>query len=53
MNESSDLDSLVTAITTQINALKSPIITIAISAVAILGLFLGIRYLVRASKTVK
>lgn len=51
--QESTFSSLVTAITGAIDDVKTPILTIAASAVAILGIFLGIRYLVRAAKAVK
>jgi len=51
--EGNALSGLVTAITGTFDDLKTPIITIASAAVAIFGIFLGIRYLVRAAKSVK
>ena len=47
------LSSLSTALTGLASDIAPTIVTVAVAFVAILGVFLGIRYLVRAAKAVK
>lgn len=53
LREGGAFDSLVSTITTAINDVKAPVLTVAGAAVVILGIFLGIRYIVKATKSVK
>lgn len=47
------LQSLTTALTGLAEEIAPVVVTVAVAFVAVLGVFLGIRYLVKAAKAIK
>lgn len=49
----SDLDTVVTGIGTQTTTIVGAMATVAVSALAVFGLIVGVRYVIRIFKAVK